>query len=217
MPRAGVIGHPQPYKFFSTFAGLSFWPGSLTLLAAAPGVGKTSWLLRVVQEASASSFSAAIGCYEHTAAELKFRLRRQAAAALAGPHKPADDFTVEQELAKAGQAVLLALSDREDTIRALEEMLIEDYGFPPDGPALLAVDYLQRMPMVGLSGLIPEETRSGEAAASLRRLARHRGWAIVAASAVAGRGFFRWTGSLRSTRRRASGLRSRSSAAHPES
>ena len=184
MPRAGVVGNPQPYNFFGTFAGLSFWPGSLTLLAAAPGIGKTSWLMRVVNEASASGFPAAIGCYEHTAEELKFRLRRQAEAALSGPHNPADELTVEQELAKAGQAVLLALSDREDTIRALEEILIEDYGFPVDGPALLAVDYLQRMPVVGLSGLISEETRSGEAAAGLRALARRRGWAIVAASAL---------------------------------
>jgi hypothetical protein len=184
MPRAGVVGNPQPYEFFGTFAGLSFWPGSLTLLAAAPGIGKTSWLMRVVNEASASGYSAAIACYEHTAEELKFRLRRQAEAAHAGPHKPADELSVEQELAKAGQAVLLSLSDQEDTIRALEEILIEDYGFPPDGPALLAVDYLQRMPVVGLSGHIPEETRSGAAAAGLRALARHRGWAIVAASAL---------------------------------
>jgi hypothetical protein len=140
--------------------------------------------MRVVNEASASGFPAAIGCYEHTAEELKYRLRRQAEAALTGPHKPADEFAVEQELAKAGQAVLLALSDREDTIRAVEEMLIEDYGLPPDGPALLAVDYLQRMPVVGFSGQIPEETRSGEAAAGLRALARRRGWAVVAASAL---------------------------------
>ena len=87
-------------------------------------------------------------------------------------------------MARAGQAVLLSLSDREDTIRALEEVLMEDYNFPPAGPALLAVDYLQRMPVVGLSGIAPEETRSGEAAAGLRALARRRGWAIVAASAL---------------------------------
>ena len=40
--RAGVIGVPTPYKIFGEFAGLPFWGGGLTLLAAAPGVGKTS-------------------------------------------------------------------------------------------------------------------------------------------------------------------------------
>ncbi len=184
MPRAGVIGNPRPYQSFGTFAGLLFWPGSLTLLAAAPGVGKTSWLLRVVQEASAASYPAAIGCYEHTSEELKFRLHLQAEAALAGPHEPADGLSVEQELARSSQVVLLSLSDQEDTIRALEEILLEDYGFPERGPALLAVDYLQRIPVVGLTGQVPEETRSGEAAAGLRALARRRGWAILTASAL---------------------------------
>ena len=28
-------------------ASLPFWPGGLSLLAAAPGLGKTSWLLRI--------------------------------------------------------------------------------------------------------------------------------------------------------------------------
>jgi hypothetical protein len=147
-------------------------------------VGKTSWLLRMVSEATASDFPAAIGCYEHTAAELKFRLQRQAEAALAGPHEAADELKVEQALAKVGQAVLLSLSDREDTIRAMEEILLEDYGFPARGPALLAMDYLQRIPVIGLTGLVPEDTRSGEAAAGLRALGRRRGWAVVAASAL---------------------------------
>jgi hypothetical protein len=184
MPRSAAVGNPQPYEFFGTFAGLPFWPGSLTLLAAAPGVGKTSWLLRVMYEAAASGFPAALGCYEHTAEELKFRLYLQAEAALAGPHGPAAEFLVEQALAKGSQAVLLSLSGREDTIRMLEEILLEDYGFPERGPALVAVDYLQRIPVVGLTGPGPEETRSGEAAAGLRALARRRGWAVVAASAL---------------------------------
>ena len=71
MARAGIIGNPTPYQFFGTFAGLPFWPGGLSLLAAAPGIGKTSWLLRVVFEASASGFPAALGCYEHTEEELR--------------------------------------------------------------------------------------------------------------------------------------------------
>jgi replicative DNA helicase len=179
-----MIGNPQPYRFFGTFAGLPFWPGGLTLLAAAPGIGKTSWLLRSVFEASAADYPAALGCYEHTTEELKYRLRLQTAAATAGPHAVADDARVESLLASGSQTVLLALSDRDDTLRAIEEILLEDYAFPKQGPALLAVDYLQRVPVVGLTGLVAEGRRSGEAAAGLRKLARDHNWAVVAACAL---------------------------------
>jgi len=189
MPRAGMLGDPKPYSFFGTFGGLSFWPGGLTLLAAAPGVGKTSWLLRMIHEAAGADFPAALGCYEHTAEELKFRLRRQAEAVVAGPHGIASQPTVEACLARGSQAVLLALSDQEDTIRAVEEMLLMDYGFPERGTALLALDYLQRAPVVGLAGMIPEERRGGEASAVLRDLARRRGWAVIAACALRAGGF----------------------------
>jgi hypothetical protein len=182
--RAGIFGNRQPYTFFGTFAGLPFWPGSLTLLAAAPGIGKTSWLLQVVFEASAAGFPAALGCYEHTAEELKYRLRLQTEAAVAGPHEDADEANVENLLASGSQAVLLPLSDRDDTLRAIEEVLLDDYGFPEQGPALLAVDYLQRVPVIGLTGLVPEDHRSGEAAAGLRKLAQHHGWAVMAACAL---------------------------------
>ena len=184
MIRASLIGNPQPYQFFGTFAGLSFWPGGLTLLAAAPGIGKTSWLLRVVFDASASNFPAALGCYEHTAEELKYRLRLQIEAAVAGPHEAADEIRVENLLAAGSQTVLLTLSDRKDTLRAVEEILLEDYGFPEKGPALLAIDYLQRVPVVGLTGLVPQDQRSGKAAAGMRKLARRHGWAVIAACAL---------------------------------
>ena len=184
MTRAGFIGNPQPYQFFGTFAGLPFWPGGLTLLAAAPGVGKTSWLLRVAFEAAVAGFPAALGCYEHTAEELKYRLRLQIEAAIVGPHDDANETQVENLLASGSETVLQELSDREDTLRAIEEILLEDYGFPDKGPALLAVDYLQRVPVVGLTGLVAEDRRSGEAAAELRKLARRHDWAVMAACAL---------------------------------
>lgn len=184
MPRAGTLPHPSPYEFFGTFAGLPFWSGSLTLLAAEPGLGKTSWLLRMVHQAATENIPAALGCYEHTAEELKFRLEMQAQAVVSGAHDQADPEKVDVELAKGCQAVLLPLSDREDTLRAIEETLLEDYGFPRHGPALLAVDYLQRMPVVGVIGRVTEDLRAGEAAADLRRLSRKRGWGIVAAAAL---------------------------------
>ena len=184
MARASVIGNPQPYQFFGTFAGLPFWPGGLTLLAAAPGVGKTSWLLRVVFEAAVAGFPAALGCYEHTAEELKYRLRLQPEAAIAGPHEKAAEIQVEKLLASGSETVLQELFDQEDTLRAIEEILLEDYGFPDRGPALLAVDYLQRVPVVGFTGLVAEDRRSGEAAAGLRKLARRHQWAVLAACAL---------------------------------
>ena len=72
MPRSGTIGNVNPYRFFGTFAGLPFWGGGLTLLAAAPGVGKTSWAGRMILEAAIANIPAALVCYEHTAEELKF-------------------------------------------------------------------------------------------------------------------------------------------------
>jgi replicative DNA helicase len=184
MPRSGTLGNPQPYTFFGTFAGLPFWPGGLTLLAAAPGIGKTSWLLRMLFEAARSGVPAALGCYEHSAEELKFRLHMQAEALVAGAHANADFRQVEMNLASAGELALLSLSDQHDTVRALEDTLLLDYGFPRKGPALVAVDYLSRIPVVGLTGMLPEDQKGGEAAAALRGLARQHGWAIIAAAAL---------------------------------
>lgn len=184
MPRVGTLGSPKPYEFFGTYAGISFWSGGLTLLAAAPGVGKTSWLLRMIFEGADAGIPSAIGCYEHTAEELKYRLSCQAEAAVAGPHNQAVSEDTERFLAQGAEAVLLPLSDQEDTVRGIEDILITNYGFPVNGPALLAVDYLQRVPVIGLTGRIAEELRAGEATARLRALSRKHGWAIIAAAAL---------------------------------
>jgi len=184
MPRSGTLGNPQPYAFFGTYAGLPFWPGGLTLLAAAPGIGKTSWLLRMLFEAACAGVPAALGCYEHTSEELKFRLELQAEAVVAGAHAKADFGQVEARLAQGSETVLLPLSDQHDTVRALEDPLLMDYGFPRQGLALVAVDYLSRIPVVGLTGLLPEAQKGGEAAAALRDLSRAHGWAIIAAAAL---------------------------------
>jgi hypothetical protein len=189
MPRSGTLGNPQPYTPFGVFAGLPFWGGGLTLLAAAPGIGKTSWLLRMLYEAAGMQIPSAIGCYEHTPEELRYRLYRQVEAITSGPHKPAGERQVETSLARASEAVLLHLSYQEDTVRALEDVLLHDYGFPLHGPAFLAVDYLNRVPVVGLTGMMGEEGRSGEAAAALRALARQHGWAVIAAAALKAESF----------------------------
>lgn len=181
--RAGA-GGPTPYRTFGVFGELPFWPGGLTLVAAAPGVGKTSWMLRMVAEAAASDVPSAIGCYEHTPDELAFRIRRQGEAVVAGAHDAVAEDVVGRQVADWSDALLLELDDRQDTVRMLEDMLISHYAFPRRGPALVAVDYLQRVPVVGVGGLVSDDTRAGEAAAALRGISRRRGWAIVAASAT---------------------------------
>lgn len=184
MPRSGTLGNPQPYTFFGTFAGLPFWPGGLTLLAAAPGIGKTSWLLRMLFESASQGVPAALGCYEHTPEELKFRLAMQAEALAAGAHGRADFGQVEAKLAGASETVLLSLSDQHDTVRALEDTLLMDYGFPRKGPALVAVDYLSRIPVVGLTGMLPEDQKGGEAAAAMIAQPCWRDKSLKAAAAL---------------------------------
>jgi hypothetical protein len=184
MPRSATLGNPQPYTPFGVFAGLPFWGGGLTLLAAAPGIGKTSWLLRMLFEAASAQLPAAVGCYEHTPEELRYRLFLQVEAMTSGPHEPASQEQVERKLACASASVLLSLNSQEDTVRALEDVLLHDYAFPVLGPALVTVDYLNRVPVVGLTGMLNEEGRSGEAAAALRELARRHGWAVIAAAAL---------------------------------
>lgn len=184
MARIGVTGIPDPYHFFGTFAGLPFWGGGLTLLSAAPGIGKTSWMLRMLLNAAASGVPSALGCYEHTEAELKFRLGKQAEAMVGGPHAGVNLTDVEEALAQSANGVLLALDDTRDTLRSLEETLLRLYAFPEKGTALVLVDYLNRIPVVGLSGGQPVETRSGAAAIELREMAKRHGWAVLAAAAL---------------------------------
>ena len=181
--RVKDIAVTQPYTSIGRFAGLPFWAGGLTLLAAAPGVGKTSWLLRAVADAAARGIPSALACYEHTAEELRFRLEAQARAAVGGAHGQAAESEVQAQLSRWGEASIVPLR-AEDSLSLLETLLIEDEGLPAHGPALVAVDYLQNIPVMGLTSLLPEAQAAPAAAAGLRELARRHGWAVVAASAL---------------------------------
>jgi replicative DNA helicase len=108
MARIASTGIPNPYRFFGTYVGLPFWGGGLTLLAAAPGIGKTSWMLRMLLEAASERMPCAIGCYEHTEDELKYRLSKQAEAKMGGAHGVA--VGVEAVLARSAEGVPRALS-----------------------------------------------------------------------------------------------------------
>lgn len=178
----------NPYAYFADLRYLPFWAGSLTLIGAAPGIGKTSWLLSMTADAAALNIPSALACYEHTQEELFYRLKKQAAAEVHGVHYALpsnnhDNSDVEFRLARYANALFLSLDDREDTIYAIEKTLLE-YGFPEYGRAFLAVDYLQRIPVVGSYGLIPSDIRPGEAAAALRKMARKHQWSLAVAAAV---------------------------------
>jgi len=185
MPRAGIIGNVKPYRFFGTFAGLPLWGGGLTLLPAAPGVGKTSWAGRMILDAASAGVPAALVCYEHTAEELKFRLRQQALASIAGAHGEASEEDIQRRLAEAANAVLEPANKNEDTARSIEETLLNKYGFPRQGDALVVVDYLSLVPVVGITGMMVDPNRQGgEAAAELRAMSRRHGWAIICPAAL---------------------------------
>lgn len=186
MPRIATVHDASAYAVFGVFAGVPFWPGGLTVVAGSPGVGKTSWGLRMLADAVRQGYPAALACYEHTPEELKARLRAQTAGRLYGPHRQAgeDATAVEQELAHLANGILLHLDSEMDTVRTVESLLLDE-GFPAHGPALLVFDYLQRAPVVNRMGApVRDEYRAGEAAAALKRLALRRGWAVVAVSAV---------------------------------
>lgn len=87
-----------------------------------------------------------MGCYEHIPEELRYRLFLQVEAVTGSPHKKAPQEIVERVLTRAGEAVLLYLNSREDTVRALEDSLLHEYALPVNGAALVAVDYLNRVP-----------------------------------------------------------------------
>ena len=145
-------------------------------------------------EAASERAPAAIGCYEHTEDELKYRLSKQAEAKVGGAHGAAVGMEVEAILARSAEGVLLALNDKTDTIRSLEESLLKLYGFPERGDALILVDYLNRVPVVGLSGVQPVEVRSGDAAIELREMAKRHGWAVLAAAALDAESFNKQSG-----------------------
>ena len=183
MPRSATITVKNPYEPFGIFAGLTFWSGGLTLIGAKPGIGKTSWLIRMVREAAQQDISAALACYEHTDEELQYRANLQALAVVGGPHGDIDETRAANEAARSSEMVLLALTP-DITIRSLEQTLIKKYQFPVGEPALVAADYLSLIPVVGLGGMLPIDERTGEATEQLREMAKRNKWAVVATAAL---------------------------------
>jgi hypothetical protein len=175
----GAVG-PAPLGVFS---GLEFHPGSLTLVAGAPGAGKTSFLLGAAAAFAGAGLPTLYLSYEPTPEELAGRLRALAAALTAGPHGTPDPGAVRAWLAdRAGLRVLYA-SVETDTLGLVEGELYR--ALRPGAPAFLAVDYLQVVPAFDVGGgLLPPHLRPGRAAVELKRLAQRNGWAVAAAAAL---------------------------------
>ena len=77
--------------------------------------------------------------YVLTVDQVHRRQRRAGDVELTPLNTPAVQPVQETALARASEAVLLHLSYKEDTVHALEDTLLHDYGFPLQGPALRGV------------------------------------------------------------------------------
>lgn len=192
MPFLSQIQDATPYHPFGMFAGLPFWPGGLTLVAAAPGVGKTSWVLHILAEAARQGHPAAFLCYEHSPEELRYRLRAQAAGLVFGPHPTGEETTgkgiqaIEERLAESARLYLHHPNDRTDTPERLERLLLDELSAMARRPVLVGVDYLQRVPFVDFSGriLTAAQGRDGAVAAAFKRMALENGWHILLIAAL---------------------------------
>jgi len=188
MPFLNRVPDRNPYEPFAVAAGLPLWPGGLTLVAAAPGVGKTSWTLDLAAQVARSGSFAAFLCYEHTPEELRARLRAQTLGRLVGPHPrdtDRDAFAAEVEaaLARTARLFLEMPHDREDTPNRIEAALKQSI---PAGPALIVVDYLQRVPFVDPFGrsLTMQEGRAGAVTAAFKRMALEHDWHVMLIAAL---------------------------------
>ncbi len=178
------------------------FPQNLTLVGGQPGVGKTIATLQWATHMAAQGAFVAYACYEHDEAALLTRVLLQEIGAVARPidstRLPALRAAVrewaegtrsfaelmaegllvgaalERISAFAEQLVLFRANGRETGIDQLEELL----GEMPDGPKVLFVDYLQKVPTTGIGtdmGLKVTQVAEG-----LKELALNTGVAVVA-------------------------------------
>ncbi len=185
---AALLQSAQAPAPFFRFAGFDFRPGGLTLLAAAPGAGKTSWLLALLAEATRQRVPAALLCYELTPDEIIDRLREQAAGLVVGPH---EEITTEEErqqqerLIANAAGLFLDTPSARDTPERLRTR-IRDAFADKKGPVLVGVDYLQRVPYVDSLGRLlgPDQGRDGVVTGVFKQMAQEEGWHIILVAAL---------------------------------
>jgi len=174
--------------------------GDLSLLAGAQGTGKTTMALQAARSVCADGGSAVVVCYEHTPAQLLERLVVMEAALAAGTRAPSQE-EVRRRLARGGQDLLTALADlpgAPDGLGRIEEYgrrlhlvpargdvtgmaEIADAARLPGEPALLVVDYLQK---VAVPDVDDEDVRVARIATGLKDLALELAAPVLAVTAV---------------------------------
>lgn len=174
--------------------------GDLSLLAGAQGTGKTTFALQAARNVCQRGDSAVVVCYEHTPAQLLERLVVMEAALAAGPSAPTQE-EVRRRLSPGGSDLLTGLRDLPGAAEALEA--IETYGSrlhlvpargdvtglqdigalarTAGGPALVVVDYLQK---VFAGDIDDEDVRVARIATSLKDLALELSCPVLAVTAV---------------------------------
>ncbi len=179
-----------------------FAPQNLTLIGGHPGVGKTIATLQWATHIAAHGAVVLYACYEHDEEQLLTRVLLQEIGALARPvdsaRLPAIRAAVREwaagtrsfaELLAEGllvagaverisgfaeRLVLFRANGRETGLEQLEELV----GEMPDGPKVLFVDYLQKVPTAGID--TDMDWKVTHVAEGLKEIALNSGVAVVA-------------------------------------
>lgn len=179
-----------------------FSPQNLTLVGGQPGVGKTIATLQWATHMAAQGASVVYACYEHDEETLLTRLLLQEIGSLARPidsgRLPALRAAVrewadgtrsfaellaegllvgaafERIAAFAERLVLFRANGRETGLEQLEDLV----GEMPDGPRVLFVDYLQKVPTAGIG--TDMGVKVTHIAEGLKEIALNSGVAVVA-------------------------------------
>lgn len=164
-----LVPIPTGFQPLDRVLGGGLHPGELTLVGGMPGVGKTVVTLQWARNIAAAGGSAIYVCYEHEEADLLVRLLAMEMgelpgtgdpemerlrmgiqqAAMSGRHGLADVLEAEGQARRAYERVegyadrlwLQRASGAHTGLEELEELLARR----TDGPAVLLIDYLQKV------------------------------------------------------------------------
>lgn len=167
-----AIAHPTGFTPLDDYLGGGLREGELALLGGAQGLGKTMMALQIARNAVAQGGRATYICYEHDVEQLLERLIAMEAGAVGGwdapgldeVHRalstPGDERPLADRLGDCGDVALSAINsygERLQLVRAAGSRTgpteLRELALAPAGqaPALLVVDYLQKVQASGLA------------------------------------------------------------------
>lgn len=194
-----VAPRPTGFSPLDDYLGGGLRPGELVLLGGPQGLGKTVMALQMARNLVAAGGRATYVCYEHGVEQLLERLLAMESALAAPEDAPTLD-DVRRALAGGGPPAPLA--DRLGEVGARAMATIASYGerlrlvrasgartgvaelsdlataHPEGPPALLVVDYLQKVAASHVAG--GEDERVSHVVESLKDLAMDAGCAVLA-------------------------------------